>query len=156
MDPNPHSDPSCLHESWWAEQFERDSSPDLGPGLLIVKIKPIYASIPSFWRGDDGNPNFRAGFKSNAKQYGWSSVDVVFLSTESVFFCRHSLSASITEKRTEDNEEEECFLCYFSRRIGNVLSAVSSVFSLLLNMLSYLEGECGSPLLSAMWTLDVE
>lgn len=120
-----------------------------------MKSKSIYANIPSFLRGDDGNPNFRAGFKSNAKQYEWSGVDVVFVSTESVFFCRHSLSASITEKRMEDNEKEECFLFYFWRWIGNVLSAVNSVFSLLLNVLSCLEGECGSPLLCATWPLDV-
>lgn len=36
-----------------------------------------------------------------------------------------------------------------------MLSAVNSVFSPLLNMLSCLEGECGSALLSATWTLDV-
>lgn len=36
-----------------------------------------------------------------------------------------------------------------------MLSAVNSVFSLLLNVLSCLGGECGSPLLSAVWTLDV-
>lgn len=36
-----------------------------------------------------------------------------------------------------------------------MLSAVNSAFSLLLNVISCLEGEWGSPLPSAVWTLGV-
>lgn len=78
-----------------------------------MKTKPIYANISSFWRGDGGNSDFRAGFESNAKQYEWSSVDVVFLSAVSVFFAEIHCQQASLKKRMEDMEQEECFLCDF-------------------------------------------
>lgn len=57
----------------------------------------------------------------------------------SVLFAEINCQQTSLKKRVEDIEKEECFSCDFWMQIGNLLSAVNSVFGVLLNMLSYLK-----------------
>lgn len=104
--------------------------------LLIKLLKQIHlCQYP--WRRDGGNPNFRAVFVSNAKQYEWSSADVLF---HLYLYCLQKLIASKHYwKKGGRHWKEECFSCDFWMQIGNLLSAVNSVFGVLLNMLCYLK-----------------
>lgn len=104
--------------------------------LLIKLLKQIHlCQYP--WRRDGGNPNFRAVFVSNAKQYDWSSADVLF---HLYLYCLQKLIASKHYwKKGGRHWKEECFSCDFWMQIGNLLSAVNSVFGVLLNMLCYLK-----------------